>query len=105
MTDDDQGCGERSLQGDDEAFELLVRRYQRVIYSLAFRITGSATDAEDVVQEKFLRAYAQLSRFRREGKFSSWLYRIALNYCLNLTKLYDNDTCLSAAFGSRAGAR
>jgi len=86
VTDDDQGWVERSLQGDHEAFEALVRRYQRMIYSLAYRMTGSAADAEDVTQETFIRAYQQLSGFRAEAKFSSWLYRIAVNQCFNWRK-------------------
>jgi RNA polymerase sigma-70 factor, ECF subfamily len=84
VTDDDQGCVERSLQGDHEAFETLVRRYQRMIYSLAYRMTGSTADAEDVVQETFIRAHRQLAGFRADARFSSWLYRIAVNHCLNL---------------------
>lgn len=83
MTDDDQGWIEQSRQGDQEAFASLVRRYQRMIYALAYRMTGSAADAEDVTQETFIRAHAQLGTFRAEAKFSSWLYRIAVNHCLN----------------------
>jgi RNA polymerase sigma-70 factor (ECF subfamily) len=86
VTDDDQGCVERSLQGDHEAFESLVRRYQRMIYSLAYRMTGSAADAEDLAQETFIRAHQQLGGFRADAKFSSWLYRIAVNHCLNWRK-------------------
>jgi RNA polymerase sigma-70 factor (ECF subfamily) len=86
VTDDDQGCVERSLQGDHEAFESLVRRYQRMIYSLSYRMTGSAADAEDLTQETFIRAHQQLAGFRAEAKFSSWLYRIAINHCLNWRK-------------------
>lgn len=86
MTDDDQGCVERSLQGDHEAFEALVRRYQRMIYSLAYRMTGSAADAEDLAQETFIRAHQQLAGFRADARFSSWLYRIAVNHCLNWRK-------------------
>jgi RNA polymerase sigma-70 factor (ECF subfamily) len=84
VTDDDQGCVERSLRGDHEAFETLVRRYQRMIYALAYRMTGSAADAEDAVQETFIHAHRQLAGFRADARFSSWLYRIAVNHCLNL---------------------
>ncbi len=83
MTDDEQGEIERSLQGDHEAFEALVRRYQRMIYTLAYRMSGSAADAEDLTQETFIRPHQQLSAFRAEAKFSSWLYRIVVNHCLN----------------------
>lgn len=83
MTDDDQGWIEQSRQGDHEAFASLVRRHQRMIYALAYRMTGSAADAEDVTQETFIRAHAQLGTFRAQARFSSWLYRIAVNHCLN----------------------
>lgn len=83
MTDDEQTEIRRSLQGDPEAFASLVRRYQRMIYALTYRMTGSAADAEDLTQEVFIRAHQQLALFRAEAKFSSWLHRIAVNQCLN----------------------
>ncbi len=83
MTDDEQAEIRRSLQGDHEAFASLVRRHQRMIYVLTYRITGSAADAEDLTQEVFIRAHQQLAAFRADAKFSSWLYRIAVNQCLN----------------------
>ncbi len=83
MTDDEHDWIRRSLQGDQEAFESLVRRYQRMIYALAYRMTGSTMDAEDLTQETFIRAHGQLTGFRADAKFSSWLYRIAVNHCLN----------------------
>lgn len=86
MTGDEQGEIERSLKGDHEAFESLVRRYQRMIYALTYRMTGSTADAEDLTQETFIRAHEQLAAFRRDAKFSSWLYRIAVNHCLNWRK-------------------
>jgi RNA polymerase sigma-70 factor (ECF subfamily) len=57
-----------------------------MIYSLAYRMTGSAADAEDLTQETFIRAHEQLAGFRADAKFSSWLYRIAVNHCLNWRK-------------------
>ncbi|MCL4788277.1 MAG: helix-turn-helix domain-containing protein [Verrucomicrobia bacterium] len=69
MTDDDQGWIERSLQGDHEAFETLVRRYQRMIYSLAYRMSGTAADVEDLTQETFILAQEHLSKFRVEPRF------------------------------------
>ncbi len=86
MTDDEQGEISRSLQGDPEAFGALVRRYQRMIYALTYRMTGSLADAEDLTQEVFVRAHQELPGFRAESKFSSWLYRIAVNQCLNWRK-------------------
>jgi RNA polymerase sigma-70 factor (ECF subfamily) len=73
----------RSQSGDPAAFEELVRQHQRMIHALTFRMTGSAADAEDLAQEAFLRAWEQLGSFRGSAKFSTWLYRIAVNTCLN----------------------
>jgi RNA polymerase sigma-70 factor (ECF subfamily) len=57
-----------------------------MIYSLAYRMTGSQTDAEDLAQEVFIQAYGHLATFRGESRFSSWLYRMAINQCLNWQK-------------------
>ena len=65
--------------GDSEAFRALVERHSRAVYRLAHRMTGSAEDAEDVVQETFLKAYRQLNRFESRANFSTWLHRIAVN--------------------------
>ncbi|HEV2691804.1 MAG TPA: sigma-70 family RNA polymerase sigma factor, partial [Verrucomicrobiae bacterium] len=83
MADADAELVVRSQTGDPAAFEELVRQHQRMIHSLTFRMTGSAADAEDLAQEVFLRAYEQLASFRGSAKFSTWLYRIAMNTCLN----------------------
>ena len=72
---------ERTLAGDTDAFSLLVRRWERPIYGLSLRMLGRDEDARDVCQETFLAAYRNLQKFRGEAKFSSWLYRIALNAC------------------------
>ncbi|MBI4475663.1 MAG: sigma-70 family RNA polymerase sigma factor [Acidobacteria bacterium] len=65
--------------GDHEAFRLLVERHSRAVFRLAFRITGNEHDADDVVQETFLRAYRQLGRFEDRSTFATWLHRIAAN--------------------------
>src|SRR5262249_25685619 len=72
---------ERSLAGETDAFSLLVRRWERQIYSLSLRMLGRDEDARDVCQETFLAAFRNLRKFRGDAKFSSWLYRIALNAC------------------------
>src|ERR1019366_5343184 len=74
---------EQSRQGDHAAFENLIRRYQRMIHSLTYRMTGSQADAEDAAQETFIRAFRQLATYRGESQFSTWLCRIAVNACLN----------------------
>jgi RNA polymerase sigma-70 factor (ECF subfamily) len=72
---------ERTLAGETEAFELLVRRWERSIYCLSLRMLGRDEEARDICQETFLAAFRNLRYFRGEAKFSSWLYRIALNAC------------------------
>ena len=72
--------------GDSEAFRALVERHSRAVYRLAHRMTGSAQDAEDVVQETFLKAYRQLSRFESRANFSTWLHRIAVNCSIDLIR-------------------
>jgi RNA polymerase sigma-70 factor, ECF subfamily len=74
---------QKSLTGDAEAFAALVKHYQKMVLALAFRMTGSLPDAEDLAQETFLRAFRQLSSFRAESKFSTWLCQIAVNLSLN----------------------
>jgi RNA polymerase sigma-70 factor, ECF subfamily len=72
---------ERTLEGEPEAFNMLVRRWERHIYGLTFRMLGRDDEAKDATQEAFLSAYRNLAKFRGEAKFSSWIYRIALNIC------------------------
>jgi RNA polymerase sigma-70 factor (ECF subfamily) len=83
MVDADTERVLRSQQGDTTAFEELVRQHQRMVHALTYRMTGSSADAEDLAQEAFLRAYDQIGSFRGTAKFSTWLYRIAVNTCLN----------------------
>jgi RNA polymerase sigma-70 factor (ECF subfamily) len=72
--------------GDSEAFHALVDRHSRAVYRLAYRMTGSPQDAEDVVQETFLRAYKQLGRFESRANFGTWLHRIAVNCSIDLIR-------------------
>jgi RNA polymerase sigma-70 factor (ECF subfamily) len=72
---------ERTLEGETDAFNVLVRRWERQIYGLTLRMLGRDEEAKDATQETFLSAYRNLSKFRGEAKFSSWIYRIALNIC------------------------
>jgi RNA polymerase sigma-70 factor (ECF subfamily) len=72
---------ERTLGGEPEAFNVLVRRWERHIYSLTLRMLGRDEEAKDATQETFLSAYRNLAKFRGDAKFSSWIYRIALNIC------------------------
>jgi len=83
MADADAELVLQTQKGSPAAFEELVRNHQRMIHSLTFRMTGSLADAEDLAQETFIRAYEQIGTFRGTSKFSTWLYRIAVNTCLN----------------------
>jgi len=69
--------------GDPHAFEVLVGRYQVAVYRVALRMLGSGVDAEDAAQETLVQAWRGLSTFREESAFSTWLYRIVTNRCLN----------------------
>jgi RNA polymerase sigma-70 factor (ECF subfamily) len=81
------GAVERARSGDSDAFRLLVEQRSRAIFRLAYRMTGNEEDAEDVVQETFLRAYRQINRYEARSSFSTWLFRIASNCSLDLIRL------------------
>lgn len=81
MTDLDRV--ERCLKGEREAFDELVQEYQRPIYRLCFRYSHNAEDAYDLAQEAFLKAYQGLRTFNRRSSFKTWLYRVAINNCIN----------------------
>jgi RNA polymerase sigma-70 factor, ECF subfamily len=85
-TAEEQNLIRASQSGDAMAFENLVRQYQKMIHALTFRMSGSWADAQDLAQETFIQAYRQLGSFRGDSQFSSWLYRIAVNQCINAGK-------------------
>lgn len=74
---------ERTLAGDRDAYRLLVERHSRNVFRLAYRMTGNQHDAEEVVQEAFLRAYQKLRQFESRANFGTWVYRIAANYAID----------------------
>lgn len=76
----------RARTGDPDAFRLLVERHSQPIFRVAYRMTGNEHDADDVVQETFLRAYRQLDRFEERANFGTWLHRIAINCALDLLR-------------------
>ena len=75
---------ERVRAGDDDAFRLIVERHSRVLFRAAYRITGNTADADDVVQETFMRAYRQIATFESRAALTTWLHRIAVNCALDL---------------------
>jgi RNA polymerase sigma-70 factor (ECF subfamily) len=91
--------------GDGDAFRVLVERHSRKVYRLAFRLIGNEEDAEDIVQETFLRAYRSLERFNEQAQFSSWIYRIASNHALDMLRGRKRRTerSLSAPVGDSDG--
>ena len=73
----------RASGGDGEAFSLLVNSHARMAFRLAYRLTGDERDAEDVVQESFIRAYRQINRFEARSNFATWLHRIVVNCAMD----------------------
>ena len=81
MKNNDAQLIQRVLSGDDTAFSVLVRKYQKSVHALAWRKIGDFHIAEDITQETFLQAYQKLSTLKKPQRFASWLYVIAANYC------------------------
>lgn len=81
--DKDRELVELCRKGDTGAFELLVRNYQKKMFNMAFRITGSTEDAAEVVQDSFVSAYRNLKNFEARSRFSTWLYAITVNTARN----------------------
>ncbi|MGH9612898.1 MAG: RNA polymerase sigma factor [Bryobacteraceae bacterium] len=86
MEENDSAAVERARAGDAGAFRTLVERHGRNVFRLAFRMTGNEHDAEDIVQDTFLKAYRQLPRYESRSSFGTWLYRIAANCSLDLIR-------------------
>ncbi len=108
----DEELVSRSARGDHDSFNELVVRWQRPIFALAYRVIGHEEDARDVCQETFLRAFRGIKGFKGQAKFSSWLYRIAINLCYDknrraqrspLSKVSDNIDVLDLAPAEVAG--
>ena len=80
---DDEVLVRRCRQGDSAAFETIVGRYQRVLFTVAFRMLGDYDEAADATQNALVNAYRKLHTFDPERRFFSWIYRILINECLN----------------------
>jgi RNA polymerase sigma-70 factor (ECF subfamily) len=83
LREDDRQAVLACQRGEREAFDRLMERYQRDVYRLCYRYVNDHHDANDMAQEVFLKAYRAIRGFRGESAFSTWLYRIAVNTCLN----------------------
>src|SRR5581483_11910674 len=107
---DDSAAVEAAKGGSEDAFRVLVERHSRSIYRVAYRMTGRAEDAEDVVQETFIRAFRQLGRFEARANFATWLYRIAFNCAIDYMRARPHresaepDDRLEQISGTSAGA-
>ena len=86
MDERDPSIVARARDGDRDAFRALVEGHSRYIFSLAHRMTGNAQDAEDVVQEAWLKAHKQLSRFEARADFRTWMHRITVNCSIDLIR-------------------
>src|SRR5437016_14052093 len=90
-TDADNLLVERYLTGDMSAFDELMIRYERQIYRVCYRFVENREDAMDLAQEVFIKAFEHLGSFRRESSLKTWLYRIAMNHCINHLKKHSQD--------------
>lgn len=93
---------DRARQGDRDAFGRLVQRYQRRVYAAALHITGNHSDADDVAQEAFVRAYRGLATFDGRADFFTWLYRITINTALNALRTDKRGSALQQKSGTEA---
>jgi RNA polymerase sigma-70 factor (ECF subfamily) len=92
---DERSLIERSCKGDVHAYDVLVRRYERIMYQLAVRLTGNTDDAADIAQEAFIRGWNHIKAFRREAMFSTWMHRIVVNVFLDHRKKNRNKKHIS----------
>lgn len=84
----------RFQSGDESAYDSLVGRHEEYVFNICFGILNNAEDADDAVQETFLAAYKALKRFRGDSKVSTWLYRIAVRECLDISRKRKNTSSL-----------
>lgn len=92
--DSDVALVKRAREGDYNAFEQLFERHRALVYRFAYQMTSRRDDAEDVVQEAFVRAYQNLHRYRDEAKFTTWLLRIVTNLCTDQARMSQRRTAL-----------
>jgi RNA polymerase sigma-70 factor (ECF subfamily) len=90
-SDADAALVERYLAGDMTAFDELMIRYERQIYRVCYRFVENRDDAMDLAQEVFIKAFEHLGTFRRESSLKTWLYRIAMNHCINHVKKHSQE--------------
>ena len=100
---EDEKLMEETAQGDEYAFELLVKRHQSRILNLIFRFIGNRTQAGDLAQEVFIRVWQAAPRYKPQAKFTTWIYRVATNLCLNELKSSSRRKLLFSEIPADAG--
>ena len=93
----------RILEGEVNAFELLMTAYEKNVYNLALRMCSNPEDAADMTQEAFIKAYNSLAAFRGDSKFSVWLYRIVSNVCLDFLRKQKRRPSVSLSVEDESG--
>lgn len=88
---DDDRLIELTAQNDERAFTQLIRKYQQAVFSTIYRFTGDYDCVEDLAQEIFIKVWRNAAKFKGKSKFSTWLYRIAVNHCLNYNSKHKID--------------
>lgn len=94
MTTNDQILINQIIEGDTNAFTVLVNRYKDLVFTLALRMLKNREEAEEVSQDTFIKTYKSLHKFKGDSKFSTWIYKVAYNSCLDRikkNKKYQND--------------
>jgi RNA polymerase sigma-70 factor (ECF subfamily) len=86
MTTSDRVYIDRILNGDSNAFSILVDRYKDLVYTLAIRMMKHKEEAEEVAQDTFIKVFSSLNKFKGDSKFSTWIYKVAYNTCLDRLK-------------------
>lgn len=94
---------QQTLCGQQSAYNLLVKRYQRQVYNFVYRMLGNAEDAGDLTQDTFLRAYSALRTFRQDASFLTWLFKIASNLCIDLLRSRKSKGALSLDLEAEEG--
>lgn len=90
-------------RGDEEAFRMLVNRYERQILNLAYRYCGDVQESRDLAQEIFLKVFLNAGRWKPRARFSTWLFRVAVNHCLNHTRRRAREPVVTAKLSVAAG--
>jgi len=99
----DEDLVKKVREGNDKAFEILVKRYEAKIYALILRFIDNQSTASDILQETFLKVYRSLNNFRGDAKFSTWLYKIAVNFCLMYKRKKGKTVSLDSPVNSDSG--